>query len=224
MTVKRLSADIEECTADGWRAAGIVLGERDPARCQDRAALIEVHGGLVVVVADGAGGIAGGSSAAETVISAVAAAVAAPTPELWTPAFWVEVLHEADAGMASKGVGGESTAVVVALGQEIVGASVGDSVAWLLGSSGLVDLTAQQRRKPLMGSGSAVPTAFGSIARTDAVVVASDGFSKYAARARVSVAATDREPVQAVEALVDLARTRSGALQDDLSLVFSCRR
>jgi serine/threonine protein phosphatase PrpC len=147
MMVKRLSVDIQESVVDGWRAAGIVLGERGPARCQDRAALIDVDGGLVVVVADGAGGVAGGSSAAEAMITAVSAAVDAHPRELWTPAFWAEVLHEADASMASKGAGGESTAVVVALGQDIVGASVGDSAAWILGSSGLVDLTAEQRRK-----------------------------------------------------------------------------
>jgi hypothetical protein len=75
-----------------------------------------------------------------------------------------------------------------------------------------------------MGSGSAVPTAFGGLAGTDAVVVASDGFAKYAAGARISATAANREPIQAVEALVQLARTRSGALQDDLALVFSCRR
>jgi serine/threonine protein phosphatase PrpC len=224
MTVKRVTAAIEESVVNGWRVAGIVLGERGPARCQDRAALISVDGGLVVVVADGAGGVAGGSSAAEAVITAVSAAVEVHTHEFWTPAFWVEVLQDADVAMASKGVGGESTAVVVALGQDIVGASVGDSVAWIVGSSGLVDLTAQQKRRPLMGSGSAVPTAFGSLAGADAVVVASDGFAKYAARARISAAATNREPVQAVEALVDLARTRSGALQDDLALIFSWRR
>jgi hypothetical protein len=68
---------------------------------------MDVDGGVVVVVADGAGGVAGGSSAAETVITAVAAALAAHTRELWTPAFWAEVLKEVDAGMASKGVGGE---------------------------------------------------------------------------------------------------------------------
>jgi hypothetical protein len=47
---------------------------------------------------------------------------------------------------------------------------------------------------------------------------------KYAARTRISTAGSNSDPVQAVEALVDLARTRSGVLQDDLALVFSCRR
>jgi serine/threonine protein phosphatase PrpC len=112
---------------------------------------------------------------------------------------------------------------VVALGRTIVGASVGDSVAWILDSSGLVDLTAQQKRKPLMGSGAANPVAFSSSIGTGVVVVASDGLAKYAARARIAAAATNRDSVQAVDALVDLARTRSGALQDDLALI-SCRR
>jgi hypothetical protein len=223
MTAKRVTAAIEESVVNGWRTAGIVLGERGPASCQDRAALMPVDGGLVVVVADGAGGVVGGSFAAEAVIAAVSAASEAHTHEFWTPAFWVEVLQDADVALASKGVGGESTAVVVALGQDIVGASVGDSVAWIVGSSGLVDLTAQQKRKPLMGSGSAVPAGFGSLAGTDAVVVASDGFAKYGARSRISAAMTNRGPVQTVEALADLARMRSSALQDDLALIVSCR-
>jgi hypothetical protein len=42
-----------------------------------------------------------------------------------------------------------------------VGASVGDSSAWLISPAGEVtDLTAQQRRRPLLGSGEALPVQF----------------------------------------------------------------
>jgi hypothetical protein len=41
------------------------------------------------------------------------------------------------------------------------GASVGDSCAWLISPAGEVtDLTARQRRRPLLGSGEALPLVF----------------------------------------------------------------
>ncbi len=49
---------------------------------------------------------------------------------------------------------GEAAAVVALVTKGmIVGASVGDSEAWLLARGGVVRLTSNQRRKPLLGSG-----------------------------------------------------------------------
>ena len=42
----------------------------------------------------------------------------------------------------------------------ILGASVGDSGAWLVAPDGVLDLTAHQRRKPFPGTGMAVPVPF----------------------------------------------------------------
>ena len=59
--------------------------------------------------------------------------------------------------------GGQTTGVVAFVRSDgsISGASVGDSVAWLISPAGeLTDLTAYQRRKPLLGSGEALPVVF----------------------------------------------------------------
>ena len=47
--------------------------------------------------------------------------------------------------------------VVEVVGSILLGASIGDSGAWLIDGSRIVDLTANQRRKPLLGSGYAHP-------------------------------------------------------------------
>lgn len=72
---------------------------------QDRVAWFETADGVVLVVADGAGGTGGGTVAAEAVVRAVGAAVAAERLN-----DWLEVLSEVDADLAGAG----QTTVVVA--------------------------------------------------------------------------------------------------------------
>jgi serine/threonine protein phosphatase PrpC len=212
-----------ESLVNGWRVAGVVLGERSAASCQDRASFFPSEGGLVIVVADGVGGVAGGSHAADFVVATVGAASSAGAGDLWSARFWVEVLRRADAEVVAGRHGGESTAVVLAVGPQIVGASVGDSVGWLIGAADIDDLTAGQDRRPMVGSGRAAVTAISGDAGSGTLVVASDGFAKYAPRAKVAGAATDPDLPRAVERLVNLARLRSGALQDDVAVML-CRR
>lgn len=209
-----------EWLVNGWTVAGAVVGERGAAACQDRAVLVPIDGGVVVAVADGAGGRAGGAEAATAVIGAVAAASTRGDP--WRGDYWVEVLRQVDAEVAAARHGGESTAVVLALGEHIVGASVGDSAAWILGSSGIVDLTGSQHRRPMIGSGCAAVASFAGEVNAGTVLVASDGFAKYAPRARVASAPAGVDLAGAVSGLIDMVRLRSGALQDDVAVVL-CR-
>ena len=212
-----------EWSVNGWRVAGVVLGERNVASCQDRAAFVPIEGGLVVTVADGAGGRGGGAEAANAVVSEVGAASLAAPGDLWRADYWVEVLRRVDTKIAAAHHGGESTAVVLALGRQIVGASVGDSAAWLLGPSGIVDLTGGQHRRPMIGSGSAAIAPVVGEVDSSPVLVASDGFMKYASRTRVAATRIDSNLSGAVSGLVDVVRLRSGALQDDVTVVL-CRR
>jgi hypothetical protein len=128
-----------------------------------------------------------------------------------------------DAKVAAAHHGGESTAVVLALGRQIVGASVGDSAAWRLGPSGIVDLTSGQHRRPMIGSGCAAIAPVVGQVDSSPVLVASDGFAKYASRARVAAIRIDGNLAGAVSGLMDMVRLRSGALQDDVSVVL-CQR
>jgi PPM family protein phosphatase len=75
---------------------------------------------------------------------------------------WFDALLAFDDELSACRSGGETTAVVATIEHyRICGASVGDSVAWLISPAGeLTDLTAHQRRKPLLGSGEALPVVF----------------------------------------------------------------
>jgi serine/threonine protein phosphatase PrpC len=82
---------------------------------EDRYALHVLDDGLVVVVADGAGGIPGGGAAADRVLGLAADAIAAEGVEPYDASSWVELLRRADSVVEADPFGGETTAVVVAV-------------------------------------------------------------------------------------------------------------
>jgi serine/threonine protein phosphatase PrpC len=138
---------------------------------EDRAAAIACGKGHLLLIADGAGGRSGGAAAAEAVLQSAQRL----TTEL-QPCNWTAWLEELDQQLQDTG---ETTAVVAFCAQgEIFGASVGDSGAWLIHAAGYVDLTEHQRRKPLLGSGSALAVAFGPVRSNGRLLLASDGLFK----------------------------------------------
>ena len=136
---------------------------------------------------------------------------------------WSALLVDLD-GDAKRLGGGRSTAVIVSItGAGLGGASVGDSGAWLLSGSTVVDLTAGQMRKPLVGSGCA-PLDIASGPLGDAtLLVASDGLLRYAKQRDIARIAIGPDLATAARALVDLVRLPRGGLQDDVSVVL-CRQ
>jgi PPM family protein phosphatase len=183
-----------------------VVARREPG--QDRAAVFVRDGGLVIALADGAGGTSNGALAADAVIAAAERCAGD----------WVEALRAVDEDPRLGG--GETTAVVLELdGSGIRGASVGDSEAWLVDGDTVDVLTHGQRRKPLLGGG-AEPVAFDARALgTATLVVGSDGLFRYARRADIARIARERDLVAAVARLVALVRLPTGELQDDVSVV-----
>ena len=186
---------------------------------QDRADVIPIDKGIVLVVADGAGGMGGGAEAAEHVIEAVRHTF---TTSL-SVGDAVHVLRAVDRDLASKG-GGQTTAVVVMVSPLLIlGASVGDSGAWLVRERGVIDLTRNQTRKPLLGSGSAVPVSFRRDEALDGtLIVASDGLFKYGKSERLCEAARNPQLEIVPASLVDAVRLPSGNLQDDVAII-ACR-
>lgn len=175
-----------------------VVAESAGVNGQDRATVTSDDDGIVVALADGAGGTGGGELAAQAVIDAVA--------EDHASADFAALLADLDAD--PKGLGhGQTTAVVLRVTSEgVLGASVGDSGAWMIAGENIIDLTGGQQRKPLLGSG-CTPVAFAGMSpRGATLLVASDGLLRYAKRA----------------ALLGLVRLPSGGLQDDVSIVL-CR-
>ncbi len=198
-----------------WRYAMRVCGVRGAG--QDRAAVIAIDGGLVIALADGAGGTGAGDVAAQAIVDAAAAA--APTRPSWA-AF----LDELDGDPARLGHGQATAVLVTVTAAGIRGASVGDSGAWLVRGDAIDELTAQQQRKPLVGAGGAMAMALGCGPIGDAtLVVASDGLLKYGARRAIARIAGQADLAAAADALIELVRLPSGGLQDDVGVVL-CRQ
>lgn len=142
----------------------------------DRLAVLEVPGAVVLVIADGAGGLSGGAAAADQFVAFVDEALLDPAFSASDPSGWVELLHRADLVIARAPHAGETTAVVVALlADRLIGASCGDSGACIVTIDRLDDLTAAQQRKQRLGSGRAHPMAYERPALADGTL---DGFDE----------------------------------------------
>lgn len=189
-------------------------------RGDDRAEVIRHPDGLVAVLADGAGGSSGGAEAADTVLLWVRA-LCSRDVDIRSGATWSDLLAKVDRQLECSN--GETTAVVVAVWEgRLVGASVGDSAAWLIRPDGCDDLTAAQQYKPLLGRGMAKPVAFERNATNGTLLLASDGLVKYAPRQRICQSVMLPDLNAAADALVNIVRLCSGALQDDVSFIL-CR-
>jgi PPM family protein phosphatase len=185
-------------------------------RGEDRLATFDLTDGLIIVVADGAGGTGSGGRAAEAVCAAVGQAVSdGPRREHE----WTRWLSAVDHSIHKAGSGGETTAVIVQVYRgEICGVSVGDSGAATIEGGVLFDLTEYQNRKPLVGSCNARPVGFGPRPFRGRLLVASDGLLKYSGRDKLIVAATGLPLEAAVESLIAGVRLRSGKLPDDIAI------
>lgn len=191
-----------------------ILVESAGVAGQDRASVWSERDAIVIALADGAGGTGRGELAAQAVIDAVAGS-------LETTDF-ASLIAELDAAPYRLGHGQTTAVILRATADGVVGASVGDSGAWIIDAKNIVDLTSGQHRKPLLGSG-CIPVGFaGQFPARATLVVASDGLLRYAKRSDLVRVATTGGVDVAARALLDLIRLRSGGLQDDVSIVM-CR-
>jgi len=184
--------------------------------CQDRVGVFHDLRRVVIVVCDGAGGSGAGEQAAAAVVEQVRRRFKATN----SPRGWCEVLRETDSSISC----GESTAVVVDVcSRGICGASVGDSQAWVVKEGEINNLTAGQRRKPLLGSGEATPVEFTYHALHGLFLVATDGFCNYVRRPELLKVLPYLEFPVVPKRLLDMVRLRSGELWDDVGTAV-CRR
>lgn len=190
------------------------------AHGDDRVALLQRGDVLIAVVADGAGGLSGGAIAAELLIEIVRGAVTASAFAPLRPESWVEMLRRADVAVDEEPHAGETTAVVVAISEHgLVGASAGDSGAWVVHPDRVDDLTCRQHKRLRVGSGRARPVAFARPRREGTLLVATDGLLSYASPTRITTVARQADLDQAARELTQLVRLPSGGLQDDVSVV-----
>lgn len=200
--------------------AHLNVGASGPS--QDRSSVVTIGAITLVVVADGAGGLSGGGEAASAVVETLLHE-AVHGLDLRDERLMVDVLRALDQRLARARSSGETTAVVAALAPgRVVGASVGDSGAWLIPNEGnAIELTAEQLRKPLLGSGRAVPVPFVcGTSPSMTLLVGSDGLFSYVEplRAREIVQAASSGEI-ALHGLLDAVRLPNGSLRDDVSIV-----
>ena len=178
---------------------------------QDRAAVFSLPDGHLLALADGAGGTSGGAEAAEAVVESA---------RTFNPASAVDCvrfLEQLDRNLTAIG---QTTAILVALSENsLFGASVGDSRAWLVQSGQVLDLTADQSRKPLLGSGHARPVPFGPHSCVGRIVLGSDGLFNYVSLDRIRNLAAASSISTIPDELIAAARLPSGRLQDDISVI-----
>jgi serine/threonine protein phosphatase PrpC len=110
---------------------------REPG--QDRLAVLQHEDALIVVVADGVGGISGGAAAADLLLKLIEEAAIAPSFDPLRSEAWAELLTRADVVLEADPHAGETTGVVIAVAEGlVVGASCGDSGAWMVGDDGSI--------------------------------------------------------------------------------------
>jgi serine/threonine protein phosphatase PrpC len=189
----------------------------------DRDALVSVENRQVLIVADGAQGRQGGVAA--DIVIAYVRDHAAEIAGAMSCSASERALTAIDQQIYASGCGGLTTAVLVVLEDNILlGASVGDSEAHLIRQGDVVDLTADQPRRPFLGSGSAKPASFGPIGLEGRLLVATDGLFKYG-KAEVRERIVRTAPIREVAwRLADSVRLRNGHLQDDVTVYVVERR
>ena len=106
----------------------LVFGTRSASSrpdSEDRAEVIEHDDVLIVVLADGAGGVSGGATASDAVVQAVRARIAEQPFDPYNVRAWSDALTHADTDLA-RAAAGETTAVIVVVGPHgVVGVSAG---------------------------------------------------------------------------------------------------
>jgi PPM family protein phosphatase len=177
--------------------------------------------GHVFALCDGAGGIAGAGEAADLVSSHMVEIASAPRSRVG--AVLVEALHDLDKSPALAAAAGQTTALVAVVANGLVeGVSVGDSEAWLVSDADDIALTADQNRKPLVGSRLCSAIAFGPVPMRGTLVLGSDGLFKYCPREKLLSIARSAELDLIPELLLRASQLPSGKLQDDFA-VLVCR-
>ena len=174
-------------------------------------------------VADGQGGRAGGGAAARLACrTALDAAVALPPDSLADLRAWAGILRDVDETVRLDPEAGLTTFVGMCVGRDrVVGVSSGDSAALLVCGESAVELTANQRKNPPVGSGAAVATPFGfDPVGTWKILLMTDGVWKYVGWDKVIEIARRETGAGLIEALQKPARLlRTGAFQDDFTVV-----
>ncbi|MEZ4449010.1 MAG: protein phosphatase 2C domain-containing protein [Nannocystaceae bacterium] len=188
---------------------------------EDRASVAPIEGGLLLAVADGAGGSGGGARAAALAVAAleqIAGGGRLDPPDLCA------ALRAIDASIAADSEAGETTALVgVVRGGLVHGAAVGNSgIRGIRGDRVVDPIDPPPQRRPLLGSGGAVPAPFDGMSAAGTILVATDGLLDYLPSERLASPKFGASARAIAEALIAAVRLPSGGLHDDVTVIV-CR-
>ncbi len=184
---------------------------------QDQVAHVPLGHCDVLLVADGAGGISGGGRASQLLVDGLALVAEQVARGAECCAAW---LQKMDSELFCDPVAGESTAVLLVVSQGAVfGASIGDSEAWLVHEGQSYALTARQMRKPLLGSGQALPVSIPIRMWSGTLLAGSDGLFGYVPCHRLTQIVSAPTSANLALRLCEQAKLASGSLVDDTSVI-----
>jgi PPM family protein phosphatase len=187
---------------------------------EDRVEILECDDALVVVVADGAGGISGGATASEMVLEAVRRRTSERPFDAYNLRAWSDVLKHADEQLARNCGAGETTAIVVTVGPHgIAGVSAGDSEVWVVEDDRRADRLTEKQNRTRLGTGRSQPTTFHRRTMEGVLVAATDGLFRHASAQSIVTCCASADSAAAIaDGLATLPTLRSGAYPDDVAV------
>lgn len=192
----------------------VVEGARDGG--DDRCAVFVEGARAILALADGAGGVIGASRAAQALIDHVED----KRSRLHDAASCAALLATVDMELERDRDAGETTGIVAVIADGVVmGASVGDSAARILGPTRRQLLTRHRVDRTRLGRGDAVPMIFRGLLGADTLLLASDGLWDYARLDAVVRAVRQPSLGRVAHECLAAARLPSGALPDDVGLI-----
>jgi serine/threonine protein phosphatase PrpC len=189
--------------------------EQQNYKGEDALFIIEKQNTLWFCISDGAGGTGGGDKASSYIIEAFTALT--DLKKIDHPDHFELFLRQTDLALSQQADSGQCTAVVGRIDNGvIVGASVGDSQAWLFNHQYEYELTSLQYVKPLLGSRTSTPIGFGPFELDLFLLLGSDGLFKYTKKSEIKQQ-LKRKPT--AKDIANLAKNETNNLQDDLSTI-----
>lgn len=199
---------------------GTFRGKTANEKGDDRVGYKAMDGYGAFYLADGATGIGLGAEAADAFVSALDDA---EPRQYLTAESCCDLLRLVDEEVAVKLKGnGDTTGIlIVTNGEDLWGASAGDSRGMLYKADGVVELTCRQVRNPRFGAG-AKPVGFkGRVRPGERLLLASDGLWDFAQSGLIGEVARGVGTAEGVvHRLEEVVRYQSeGRLPDDLSIM-----
>jgi serine/threonine protein phosphatase PrpC len=185
---------------------------------QDRVLIKELSQSVVIALADGVGGRVYGAEAAERAVNLICEFAARHENDLHKPKFWTTTFEKLDELLFRHEQTGETTLVALALTPRgICGASVGDSIGWLVSPQETRVLTSGQY-KGFLGSSISTPVSFQEKKLNGTLMLATDGVWKYSDHEQLQTLAQLPDLKSAAQQIVESVRLPSGAFWDDTTV------